>query len=143
MEQNCFVSVFPLYSFENRFNMPWLGLPQDSAPLTDYTSTQDFSLLKHEQQNKNPRPIKLHFLSGVDFFPLPSILWDKKMLAERDAWMGHLGTFMLNDCPKNTESVEQQWGSMMQILIFPLLVKCNVKYCLFTFNHPVSHNDIW
>lgn len=85
MEQNCFVSVFPLDSFENRFNMPRLGFPQDSAPLADYTSTQDFSLFKHEQQNKNPRPIKLQFQSGVDFFPLPSILWDKKMLAERDA----------------------------------------------------------
>lgn len=32
-----------------------------------------------------------------------------------------LGTFMLNGCPKNTESVDQQWRSIMQMQIFPLV----------------------
>lgn len=34
-----------------------------------------------------------------------------------------LGAFMMNDCPKNTKSVDQQWRSIMQIQIFPLVVE--------------------
>lgn len=76
---NCFVPVLTLPSTESHIHLspaaPGIGISFQLHP-------QDFSPLKHEQQNKTPRPIKLSSQSEVDFFPLSSILWDKKLLAE-------------------------------------------------------------
>lgn len=127
VEQNCFVSLVALNSPSgNRFNTPQFGFPQRSPSPAGCSRARHFSLLKHNQQNQNPKTIEVavSVRSGL-FSPSSCSVGWKKHAGRWDAWMGHSfgGHLCWMTVPETTEWVDQQWRCTMQIRIFPLVVK--------------------